>query len=79
LLTGKESVTQVGNVIAAAAVVKLVVFAAAQPALTPLAFLGATYQLYKVPAVRPVTVYVNAVVLVSNTVGVALPADKYIS
>jgi len=52
---GDVLMTQAGNITAGAAVVKPVVFAAAQLALTPLAFLGATYQLYKVPAVKPVT------------------------
>jgi len=44
-----------GSVTASAAVVKLLVFVAAQPAAAPLAFFGTTNQLYKIDAVKPVT------------------------
>ena len=49
-----------GNVLVAhtgtgiAAVVKVVLFVASQPTAGPLAFLGITYQLYRVEAVKPV-------------------------
>jgi len=44
-----------GSVTGTAAVVKLEIFVAAQPAADPLAFFGTTNQLYKVDAVKPVT------------------------
>jgi hypothetical protein len=72
---GDVLVTQAGT----DAVVNVVVLEAPQPAATPTAFLGAMYQLYKVPATRLVDVYVNAVVLVTSVVGIPAPAARYTS
>jgi hypothetical protein len=62
-----------------AAVVNVVVLDAAQAVFAPPAFLGAMYQLYVVPAFSRFVVYVNALVLVTSTVGVPVPAARYTS
>jgi hypothetical protein len=49
---GNVLITQGGN-ITAAAVVNVVVLDVAQAVFAPLAFLGAIYQLYNTPAVKP--------------------------
>jgi len=51
-LAGAVLVTQAGTGIAA--VVKVVLLFTSQPVAAPVAFFGITYQLYKVPAIRPV-------------------------
>ena len=65
-LTGKTVVVQPGAV-GSAAVVKLVAFAA-QPVAGPTSFLGTTYQLYWLAAVRPAALYAA---LVTFAVGVS--------
>jgi len=61
-LAGKELVTQAGTAGngagggGAAAVVKDVLLVALQPTAGPVAFLGTTYQLYTVEAVKPPTI-----------------------
>ena len=62
-----------------AAVVNVVVFAAPHAVAAPPAFLGAMYQLYRVPELRMLEVYVKAVVLVTRVVGVPAPAARYTS
>ena len=51
-LAGDVLVTHAGT--GMAAVVKVVLLLMSQPVAAPVAFFGITYQLYKVPAIRPV-------------------------
>jgi len=51
-LAGAVLVTQAGTGIGA--VVKVVLLFTSQRVAAPVAFFGITYQLYKVPAIRPV-------------------------
>jgi hypothetical protein len=75
---GDVLITQDGTAVGTA-VVNVVVLVAPQAVFAPPAFLGAIYQLYNVPAVRLLDVYVNAVVLVTSVVGVPVPAARYTS
>ena len=68
-----------GSVMGTAAVVKLPVFVAAQPAAEPLVFFGTTNQLYKVDAIRPVMLSLVSVVLLVGDAGTVDPVHTYTS
>lgn len=75
-LAGKLLVAQAG---AAGAVVNVVALVKSQPVAGPPAFFGTTYQLYRLPATRPVAPYVAAVTVAAGVVGTVAPVHIYTS
>jgi hypothetical protein len=78
-LAGNRLVVHDGAGITAAAVVNTVALVVPQVVAAPLAFLGAMYQLYNVPAVSVVALYVLVVTLAVGKAGAVAPVQIYTS
>lgn len=76
---GSVLVAQPGTGITTEAVVNTVLLATSQPLAAPLALRGATYQLYTVDGVNPLTLYAVVATLAVGVAGGVNPAHTYTS